>query len=90
MLMHPHVHSAPAAPLPPPPPPPGKAGQYDKEALRKNWLLVRHYWHRIAGCSLSWFVWGEWSLHSRWVGGRAGVDRGCWQRTTGVMHGRMQ
>ena len=24
---------------------------------RKNNLLLKYYWHRVAGCSLSWFVW---------------------------------
>jgi hypothetical protein len=33
------------------------AGQAGKGEVRRNWLLVKYYWHRIFGTSLSWFVW---------------------------------
>ena len=32
----------------------GSSTAYD---WRKNNLLLKYYWHRVAGCSLSWFVW---------------------------------
>lgn len=33
--------------------------------MKRNMLLLRHYWHRIGGAAMSWFVWdfafyGEW------------------------------
>eukprot|EP00887_Chlorella_sp_A99_P002403 scaffold10.g2403.t1 len=32
-------------------------GSSEKYTNRKNWLLIKFYGHRIAGCALSWFVW---------------------------------
>ena len=33
------------------------AGDASSSATKRNWLLVRHYWHRVGGCALNWFVW---------------------------------
>jgi MFS family permease len=31
--------------------------QKKEESGAYNWLLVKHYWHRLAGTALSWFFW---------------------------------
>lgn len=33
--------------------PPAESGS----SLKRNMLLLRHYWHRIGGTALAWFVW---------------------------------
>ena len=33
------------------------AGEASSSGAKRNWLLVRHYWHRVGGCALNWFVW---------------------------------
>lgn len=33
------------------------AGDSSSSATKRNWLLVRHYWHRVGGAALNWFVW---------------------------------
>lgn len=37
----------------PPTRPPAESGS----SLKRNMLLLRHYWHRVGGTALAWFVW---------------------------------
>lgn len=53
--------------------------------MRKNWLLVKNYWHRILGTSLSWFVWDFAFYGERATGGRAGW---AWSERGGLGAGR--
>ncbi len=47
---------SPETPVPPSPPRTGSPPLH-RQQLRKLRPLLRHYWHRIVGVSLSWFVW---------------------------------
>ena len=33
------------------------AGESSGSVSKRNWLLVKHYWHRVGGAALAWFVW---------------------------------
>ena len=37
--------------------PSSPAGENEGAGFHRTWLLIKHYWHRVGGAALSWFVW---------------------------------
>ena len=55
------------------------AGEASSSGAKRNWLLVRHYWHRVGGCALNWFVW-DFAFYGNKLFQSTFISVSCWVR----------